>query len=387
MGQSATVTAPVSMRAAISKATDAHPYAKALKNCTPGTVKRVLADDPICTPEKDAFARAIKFIGGINATIARVGISDFYLLEIIYGGETPDPTTCHDVEKACGGQVMCEDMRSGLIWFRDPSGDVVGYAEAIEATQLDLKTAIANFGTSFSSEQAAARLKASNDERPLGLAGHWDLVRKSVDGLGGVNAFAKLSGFDSEYIQRVIDGVDIGSMEMCWEIEKATGTSCDDLRGDLFVIRDDVGSVVGHATELQDGIRHQEFMRASVRKALASTPAADGVSEALVALFGTSSNGAWWRNVALTSWSEEVLKRGDDRTLQTVENSCENLLFTIEHGVAATNKLIWAALQSGWADNADIGNTAALLGCVSEYAIELRELKSNIQYQLKERAA
>src|SRR6187402_2249305 len=85
---------PTSMRDAVAAAVEAHPYAEALKHVGKGTAQRVLADDPLLTPQNDPFARAIKRIGGIKAATERARIGESYLLEVIFGGEAPDPVVC-----------------------------------------------------------------------------------------------------------------------------------------------------------------------------------------------------------------------------------------------------------------------------------------------------
>ncbi|MEX1828846.1 YdaS family helix-turn-helix protein [Luteibacter sp. CQ10] len=231
------------------------------------TKQSVLADDPIRTPEKDAFARAIKQLGGIKKGAERKNLSEHYLLEIIYSGNAPDAHDCASVEKACNRAVTCEEMRKDLTWFRDPAGEVVGYAERIDASAHDLDATIA------------------------------------------------------EHVR-----------------QKASATSSN-------------GSIDS--------------------------------------LFGGQNKNAiqFWQNVALTSWSEEALKGCSDETMGRIANGAENLLSGFERGIASANKIIWAAIQSKWLDMEVIADLNWLLSSIGEYAIELRELKSDMEFHLKERRA
>lgn len=177
MGNPAIAQAPVSVRVEESASDNAHRYANYLKYLSPGTAERVINDQPICEPDSDAFARAVKNMGGILMAASRAGDACESILEVIFGGNTPAPWLCADMERGCGGTVKVEEMRPDLVWFRDGATEIIDFAQGMDHSKRELEQAI--------------RDATAPAEMPVFQPGDSCEI---IDRLGGTVAVARLFG-------------------------------------------------------------------------------------------------------------------------------------------------------------------------------------------------
>ncbi|MGE7136185.1 hypothetical protein ACQKIE_00975 [Luteibacter sp. NPDC031894] len=193
-----------------------------------------------------------------------------------------------------------------------------------------------------------------------------------------------------EFVLALLQGNEILPPHLCAEVEKASGIPCEELRDDLLWFRDGASYPIAYAASIErdDPALAEAAIRNRFQAVSSATPdnTDAAVRDVLATLFGKKEHAPWWGSVALTCWSEPVLAKADTDTLGAIANGAENLMYSIERGIAAGNKMIWSAIQSNWANMSEIADFTYFLSSIGEYAIELRELKSNAKWEIKERA-
>lgn len=234
--------------------------------------------------------------------------------------------------------------------------------------------------------QAATKIDASSAGRT------WigdDAFIRAVNKVGGVEAMVRRTTLSEAFVLAILEGNEILPPHLCAEVEKASGIPCEELRDDLVWFRDGASYPIAYAASIErdDPALAEAAIRSRFQPAQDATPADTDAGSVLATLFGKKETAPWWSSVALTSWSEPMLAKADTATLETIANSADNLMYSIERGIAAANKMIWAAIQSGWAETDEIADLTYFLSSVGEYAIELRELKSNAKWEIRERTA
>lgn len=231
-----------------------------------------------------------------------------------------------------------------------------------------------------------------NTKEPIRKAPE-DAFARAVAIIGGEKKTASRTSLLQSYIHDVLFNDSELVADFCPEIERAARglVKCEELRPDLIWHRDGAGEVLGYSHAIDGASRKalEEFLASSGQNILGrgsneTRAESSTTKEVLSHLFGQDSHGTWWRNVALTQFSDGILAHADDETARTIANSCENILYAIEHGLAAGNKVLWSALQSGWTNTPEVLDLTYFLSTMGEYAIELRGLKSNLQFQLKD---
>jgi DNA-binding transcriptional regulator YdaS (Cro superfamily) len=424
MGKTALADVPRAA-ARTTSAAAAHPYAKYLHNVTASTAERVLAGDPICTPDTDAFARAVKNCGGILSSAERTGDAGESILEAIFGGVTPAAWLCVDIERACSGSVKVEEMRDDLVWFRDGAGEIIGFAEPLDHSKRELELAIRGSredvaaGALIDGQWDAASYRAGM----LRAVDSAEVNRLLTGTYAGVTDWSSADALDS--LMAVVDEWRSDSAyHMChgmlWDLDDTTRDGLLDECGVMYA-RDWSVAKTAALWEKAQAIRSIHPANSTIA-ALAHAQGIVSVADdhalvtQLVDFHGLASDEPWTperfdsliehtravvlkdmlkiEREATPGWSDLLLgysygmrKAVDADDAERYAKAAANLLDEILPGIRAIHNIQWVALDSPDADGIDqrsTRNLAVFLGSLQEFAHLLVNMRDNMIYRQRE---